>query len=315
MKKWLIALCFGAIASAPEAALAANRQSDMPFWQRLIAAVLPSSQPPQQSAAVERHSRHRHPRVTVAGAVARATVPYAAVLPPAREDVGLAAPGAAEDLLQARPQDREDIVFGPAGFEIDNRPIDNRPQVAPPPSAAPEDGWALPAGHGATPRQPDRDAAMWAAWAEETPPAADPAPSAPPLPRAAPRQRDRQTVALAAWADPNLAAAVPAPDALPVRTRPLASDGCNGGQRITSAYYWEGRHTASGAPFDPRGMTAAHRTLPFGTRLTVSNPRTGQSVIVVINDRGPFVRGISLDLSLAAAKAIGMHGTGTVCIL
>jgi len=62
-------------------------------------------------------------------------------------------------------------------------------------------------------------------------------------------------------------------------------------------------------------MTAAHRTLPFGTHLTVTNPRTGQSVNVVVNDRGPFVRGVSLDLSLAAAKAIGMHGTGSVCIL
>jgi rare lipoprotein A len=90
--------------------------------------------------------------------------------------------------------------------------------------------------------------------------------------------------------------------------------GCNGGQRVVSAYYWEGHHTASGQPFDPHGMTAAHRTLPFGTRLTVTNPRNGQSVTVVINDRGPFVSGVSLDLSLGAAQAIGMHGTGSVCI-
>jgi rare lipoprotein A len=94
-----------------------------------------------------------------------------------------------------------------------------------------------------------------------------------------------------------------------------AASGCNGGQRIISAYYWEGRHTASGAPFNPDGMTAAHRTLPFGTRLTVMNPRTGQSVSVVINDRGPFVQGVSLDLSRGAAQAIGMHGTGAVCLL
>ena len=82
-----------------------------------------------------------------------------------------------------------------------------------------------------------------------------------------------------------------------------------------SAYYWEGRHTASGQPFNPHGMTAAHRTLPFGTHLTVTNPRNGQSVTVVINDRGPFVSGVSLDLSLGAAQAIGLHGTGSVCIL
>jgi rare lipoprotein A len=82
-----------------------------------------------------------------------------------------------------------------------------------------------------------------------------------------------------------------------------------------SAYYWEGRHTASGQAFNPRAMTAAHRTLPFGTRLDVTNPRTGKTVNVLINDRGPFVRGVSLDLSLGAAQAIGLHGTGSVCIL
>ena len=110
----------------------------------------------------------------------------------------------------------------------------------------------------------------------------------PPVAEPAPRMRERSTTAVSS---------------------------CNGGQRVISAYYWEGRHTASGAPFNPDGMTAAHRTLPFGTRLTVMNPRTGQSVSVVINDRGPFVQGVSLDLSRGAAQAIGMHGTGAVCLL
>ncbi len=90
--------------------------------------------------------------------------------------------------------------------------------------------------------------------------------------------------------------------------------GCNGGQRIISAFYSQCQRTASGQLFDPQGMTAAHRTLPFGTRLTVTNPRTGKSATVVINDRGPFVSGVGLDLSLGAAQAIGMHGTGAVCI-
>src|SRR6266566_670524 len=78
--------------------------------------------------------------------------------------------------------------------------------------------------------------------------------------------------------------------------KPLKSNltDCNGGKRIMSAFYWQGQRTASGQRFDPQGMTAAHRTLPFGTRLTVTNPRTGKSVTVVINDRGPFVSGISL---------------------
>jgi rare lipoprotein A len=61
-------------------------------------------------------------------------------------------------------------------------------------------------------------------------------------------------------------------------------------------------------------MTAAHRTLPFGTRLTVTNPRTGKSVIVFVNDRGPFVSGVGLDLSVGAAQVIGLRSTGTVCI-
>jgi len=93
-----------------------------------------------------------------------------------------------------------------------------------------------------------------------------------------------------------------------------ANSDCNTGRRIVSAYYWAGQRTASGEPFNPNGLTAAHRTLPFGTRLNVTNPKTGQSVMVVVNDRGPFVSGVSLDLSLGAARAIGMKGVGAVCI-
>jgi len=98
-------------------------------------------------------------------------------------------------------------------------------------------------------------------------------------------------------------------------TRSTATDPrCKGGHRIISAYYWEGQRTASGQPFNPHAMTAAHRTLPFGTRLTVTNPRTGKSVVVVVNDRGPFVPGVGLDLSLGAAQAIGLRGTGAICV-
>jgi rare lipoprotein A len=93
-----------------------------------------------------------------------------------------------------------------------------------------------------------------------------------------------------------------------------ANAGCNGGRRVITAFYSQRGRTASGQPFDPQGMTAAHRTLPFGTRLTVTNPRTGKSVTVVVNDRGPFISGVSLDLSLGAAQAIGVHGIGAVCI-
>lgn len=73
--------------------------------------------------------------------------------------------------------------------------------------------------------------------------------------------------------------------------------------------------TASGERMNPAALTAAHRTLPFGTRLKVTHPRTGRSVIVRINDRGPFVRGRVLDLSKAAARELGFLGAGhaSVC--
>jgi rare lipoprotein A len=84
---------------------------------------------------------------------------------------------------------------------------------------------------------------------------------------------------------------------------------------VVASYYSEGKRTANGERYNPNGFTAAHRTLPFGTRLHVTNPRTGRSVTVRINDRGPFIRGRSLDLSKGAARAIGLThtGVGRVC--
>jgi rare lipoprotein A len=99
----------------------------------------------------------------------------------------------------------------------------------------------------------------------------------------------------------------------PKQTR--ADSGCDAGRRVIAASYGQGQHTtSSGERFDRRRMTAAHRTLPFGTRLTVTNPKTGKSVIVVVNDRGPFTRSLDIDLSIAAARAIGMNGIAAVCI-
>ena len=72
-----------------------------------------------------------------------------------------------------------------------------------------------------------------------------------------------------------------------------------------------GNRTASGERFDPRGLTAAHRSLPFGSMVRVTNVSNGDSVIVRINDRGPFSRGRVIDISHAAAKEIGMHRSGT----
>jgi rare lipoprotein A len=87
------------------------------------------------------------------------------------------------------------------------------------------------------------------------------------------------------------------------------------GQHVVATFYSSGRRTASGQTFDPSGYTAAHRTLPFGSRVTVTNPQNGNSVTVVINDRGPFTRGVTLDLSRGAARAIGMHRTQWLCML
>jgi rare lipoprotein A len=73
---------------------------------------------------------------------------------------------------------------------------------------------------------------------------------------------------------------------------------------------FSGRPTASGERFNPNDLTAAHRTLPFGTRVRVTYPRTGRSVIVRINDRGPFIRGRTIDLSAGAARQIGLYSSG-----
>lgn len=87
-----------------------------------------------------------------------------------------------------------------------------------------------------------------------------------------------------------------------------------GGQPIVATYYNSGHRTASGQAFNASGYTAAHRSLPFGSQVTVTNPQTGASVTVTINDRGPFTRGVTLDLAHGAARAIGMRGTQWVCM-
>jgi rare lipoprotein A len=81
-----------------------------------------------------------------------------------------------------------------------------------------------------------------------------------------------------------------------------------------ASYYGDelaGNRTASGERFDPGQLTAAHRSLPFGSRVRVTNISNGDSVIVRINDRGPFSRGRVIDVSHAAAREIGMHRSGT----
>jgi rare lipoprotein A len=95
---------------------------------------------------------------------------------------------------------------------------------------------------------------------------------------------------------------------------PFASDKTAAKTQVAShglaSFYTEGTQTASGEKFDTHELTAAHPTLPFGTRLRVTNVATGGSVTVRVNDRGPFVPGRVVDVSYAAAETLGMVGGG-----
>lgn len=83
---------------------------------------------------------------------------------------------------------------------------------------------------------------------------------------------------------------------------------------VASVYAYSGGRTASGERVSPGALTAAHRTLPFGTLVRVTNKRNGRSVVVRINDRGPFVRGRVIDMTPAGARALGFSGLAQVSI-
>jgi len=86
----------------------------------------------------------------------------------------------------------------------------------------------------------------------------------------------------------------------------------SGGETCTASYYDQGTRTASGEPFDPGALTAAHRTLPFGTMVAVTDTDNGNSVVVRINDRGPFAEGRCLDLTPAAFQRLAPLSRGVV---
>ena len=92
---------------------------------------------------------------------------------------------------------------------------------------------------------------------------------------------------------------------------------CPSPTTVRASYYgpgFNGRRTASGRIFRQGELTAAHRSLRFGTKVRVTNLRNGRDVVVTITDRGPYVRGRSLDLSVSAARAIGATGSGVVSV-
>lgn len=92
----------------------------------------------------------------------------------------------------------------------------------------------------------------------------------------------------------------------------ISASAAGGG--IASVYNYSGSKTASGERANPRGLTAAHKTLPFGTKVRVTNQRNGKSVVVRINDRGPFIRGRVIDVTPAGASALGFSGLTQVSL-
>lgn len=86
------------------------------------------------------------------------------------------------------------------------------------------------------------------------------------------------------------------------------------GSSCKASYYWQGQMTANGEQFNTNDLTAAHKSLPFNTRVKVTNPSNNKSVIVRINDRGPYISGRCLDLSRAAMQAIGGTSAGVITV-
>jgi rare lipoprotein A len=106
---------------------------------------------------------------------------------------------------------------------------------------------------------------------------------------------------------------VPRPAPTPERSERTAETVRRSWSGVASWYgaAFAGRTTADGSSFNPNELTAAHKQLPFGSLVRVTNPRNGRSVVVEITDRGPFVAGREIDLSRAAAEAIGLRSQGT----
>jgi rare lipoprotein A len=100
----------------------------------------------------------------------------------------------------------------------------------------------------------------------------------------------------------------------PVKSTESPAAEAGEGERLGVASIYSDRETASGEITDAGKMTAAHRTLPFGTRVTVVNRSNGRSVVVRINDRGPFVRRGVIDLSPAAGRALNIDGLASVSL-
>jgi rare lipoprotein A len=340
MKRWLAALAVLA-ACACHVDIAAADTRPPTLWQRIVSVFAP--RPPVRHPAGQHFD---NPQKAAAVAKPAEAPPAAGPLPqPTGEQARLAAlPPAADPTTPAAFVDTS-LVAEPFPEAAQSEPVQPEPvqtEAAPPPAAAAKTARkhehrdkakthahaditaALP------PSAPVSDNQSVTALAEPSEPPSVVAPGAAPAAFKPSKKAEHAKAApgyqLASLGSPGLKAALD-PDNAQSDAGPNRFDGatfpaapsrgsvCNAGRKVMTAYYWEGSHTASGQPFNPHAMTAAHRTLPFGTHLNVTNPRTGQSVDVIVNDRGPYTPGVGLDLSIGAAQAIGLHGTGSVCIL
>jgi rare lipoprotein A len=134
------------------------------------------------------------------------------------------------------------------------------------------------------------------------------------LPLAGPVHAEDSAVAEVATALPEIAPDAPVVDNAPVIDPAIDNapqfDAIGSGMASYYGREFAGSRTASGERFDPAALTAAHRTLPFGSKVRVTNEATGDSVVVTINDRGPFHGNRVIDLSEAAAEQIGLVRAG-----
>ncbi|PZV94979.1 rare lipoprotein A [Micromonospora phaseoli] len=116
-----------------------------------------------------------------------------------------------------------------------------------------------------------------------------------------------RTAQAASRSKERTASPTPKPTAKKTTARPVVQTGSCG-----ASFYWQGQMTANGETFNPEGLTAAHKTLPFDTKVRVTNPDNGKSITVRINDRGPFIDGRCLDLSRAAFAEIASLDLGHI---
>jgi rare lipoprotein A (peptidoglycan hydrolase) len=134
--------------------------------------------------------------------------------------------------------------------------------------------------------------------------------------------RPARPTAVIVGRDPSWAATVVPLKASPLQTgalpkvpQPRAGRSLSGHSlEGLASYYWQGQMTASGERFDKSALTAAHLTLPFNTRVKVTHVRSGRSVVVRINDRGPFISGRVIDLSEQAADVLAMKKQGIAAV-